>query len=232
MNKIGIIGAMEEEVALLLEKIELEEKVDKAGLEFYVGKLRGKDVIVVKCGVGKVNSAMCTQILISEFGAEALVNIGVAGALNDELDVNDIVISTDAIEYDMDASAFGDPKGTIPRMDCSEFKADERLINAAFDAAVKENKGHNVMKGRIATGDLFVADMETKNELVNDFGGFCCEMEGAAMAHVCYLNKAPYVIIRAMSDKADGSADVTFEEFSKKAAVTSANIVMDMLEMI
>ena len=156
MNKIGIIGAMEEEVALLLEKIELEEKVDKAGLEFYVGKLRGKDVIVVKCGVGKVNSAMCTQILISEFGAEALVNIGVAGAL----------------KYDMDASAFGDPKGTIPRMDCSEFKADERLINAAFDAAVKENKGHNVMKGRIATGDLFVADMETKNELVNDFGGF------------------------------------------------------------
>ncbi len=114
----------------------------------------------------------------------------------------------------------------------SEFKADERLINAAFDAAVKENKGHNVMKGRIATGDLFVADMETKNELVNDFGGFCCEMEGAAMAHVCYLNKTPYVIIRAMSDKADGSADVTFEEFSKKAAVTSANIVMDMLEMI
>ncbi len=165
-------------------------------------------------------------------GAEALVNIGVAGALNDELDVNDIVISTDAIEYDMDASAFGDPKGTIPRMDCSEFKADERLINAAFEAAVKENKGHNVMKGRIATGDLFVADMETKNELVNDFGGFCCEMEGAAMAHVCYLNKTPYVIIRAMSDKADGSADVTFEEFSKKAAITSANIVMDMLETI
>lgn len=232
MKRIGIIGAMEEEVELLLAKIELEEKVEKAGLEFYVGNLRGKEVIVVKCGVGKVNSAMCTQILISEFGAEALVNIGVAGALNDELNVNDIVISTDAIEYDMDASAFGDPKGTIPRMDCSEFKADERLINAAFEAAVKENKGHNVMKGRVVTGDLFVADMETKNELVNDFGGFCCEMEGAAMAHVCYLNRTPYVIIRAMSDKADGSADVTFDEFAKLAAVTSANIVMDMLEII
>ena len=232
MNRIGIIGAMDEEVELLLEKIESDKVTLKGGLEFHEGKIRGKDVIVVKCGVGKVNSAMCAQLLISEFNAEALINIGVAGALHDELDVNDIVISTDAIEYDMDASAFGDPKGTIPRMDCSEFKADKTLADAAYNAAVKENKGHNVMRGRIATGDLFVADMAVKEELVNDFGAYCCEMEGAAMAHVCYLNKIPYVIIRAMSDKADGSADVTFDEFSKRAAITSANIVMDMMETI
>lgn len=232
MNKIGIIGAMDEEVVLLLEKIEEAEKISKGGLDFYEGKLRGKDVVVVKCGVGKVNSAMCTQMLISEFGVDALVNIGVAGALHDELDVNDIVISTDAVEYDMDTTAFGDPKGVIPRMDCSEFKADEKLSDAAYNAAVKENKGHKVMRGRIATGDLFVADMAVKEELVKDFNAYCCEMEGAAMAHVCYLNKTPYVIIRSMSDKADGSAEVSFDEFAKIAAVTSANIVMDMLETL
>ncbi|MBZ1275659.1 5'-methylthioadenosine/S-adenosylhomocysteine nucleosidase, partial [Clostridioides difficile] len=132
MNVIGIIGAMDEEVSILVDLMDIRETIKKASLEFYKGILEGKNVVLVKCGIGKVNSALCAQILISEFKVDAIVNTGVAGALNEKLDVNDIVISTDAIQYDVDTTAFGDPKGVIPRMKTSVFKADERLIDAAY----------------------------------------------------------------------------------------------------
>ncbi|HEK9032715.1 TPA: 5'-methylthioadenosine/adenosylhomocysteine nucleosidase, partial [Clostridioides difficile] len=190
------------------------------------------NVVLVKCGIGKVNSALCAQILISEFKVDAIVNTGVAGALNEKLDVNDIVISTDAIQYDVDTTAFGDPKGVIPRMKTSVFKADERLIDAAYKSSVEEVKTHKVLKGRVVTGDKFINSKELKEELVNDFGGYCGEMEGGAIAHVCYLNNTPFVIIRAMSDKADGSADVTYDVFVHDAANNSKDIVLNMLKSI
>ena len=232
MNRIGIIGAMDEEVDILVDIMDIKETIEKASLKFYKGTLEGKDIVLVRCGIGKVNSALCTQILISEFDVDAIVNTGVAGALHSELDVQDIVISTDAIQYDVDTTAFGDSKGTIPRMESSVFVADEKLINAAYESSVKESKSNKVFKGRVATGDIFISSKELKEELVNDFGAYCGEMEGGAIAHVCTLNKTPFVIIRAMSDKADGSAEVTYDEFVQVAAHKSKDIVLNMLRSL
>lgn len=232
MNKIGIIGAMDEEVDILVDLMDVKETIEKASLKFYQGNLEGKDIVLVRCGIGKVNSALCAQILISELKVDAVVNTGVAGALNSELDVQDIVISTDAIQYDVDATAFGYKKGIIPRMENSVFEADERLINAAYKSSTEEVKNHKVVKGRVVTGDIFISSKELKDQLVNDFDAYCGEMEGAAIAHVCCLNNTPFVIIRAMSDKADGSAEVTYEEFVVDAAHNSKDIVLKMLKAI
>ena len=217
MKKIGIIGAMENEVKTLIQMMDIEKTVDKASLKFYIGKLEGKDIVLVQCGIGKVNAALCAQILISEFGVDAVVNTGVAGAIHSLLDVNDIVISTEAIQYDVDATPFGYKKGQIPQMDNSVFKADEDF---------------KIVKGRVATGDIFISSKELKEELDKDFNAYCGEMEGGAIAHACTVNNIPFVIIRAMSDKADGSADVTYEEFVDKAAENSKDIVLRMLRAL
>lgn len=232
MNRIGIIGAMDEEVDILVELMDVRETVEKASLKFYQGQIEGKEIVLVRCGIGKVNSALCAQILISEFKVDAVVNTGVAGALHSELDVYDIVISTDAIQHDFDATVFGYKKGIIPRMDSSTFVADERLVEAAFKSSVEETKTHKVVKGRVVSGDIFISSKELKNELVNEFEAYCGEMEGAAIAQVCALNNTPFVIIRAMSDKADGTADITYEEFVQDAAHNSKDIVLNMLKSI
>lgn len=232
MNKIGIIGAMEEEVKELTSMLQDRRESKIAGLSFYEGKIAGKDLVIVECGIAKVNAAMCTQILISEFKVDAVINTGVAGAIYEELDVNDIVISTDAIEYDVDASALGDPKGTIPRMENSVFTADKKLVEAAYRAFEEENLKFKAYKGRVVTGDQFVADSKTKEMLRKDFNAYCCEMEGGAIAHVAYLNKVAFVIIRAISDKADNSADMTYEEFVKIAAKNSKDMVVNILKRI
>ncbi|MGL4912919.1 MAG: 5'-methylthioadenosine/adenosylhomocysteine nucleosidase [Romboutsia sp.] len=232
MNRIGIIGAMDEEVDILVELMDIKEKVEKASLKFYKGTLEGKEIVLVRCGIGKVNSALCAQMLISEFEVDAVVNTGVAGALHSDLDVYDIVISTDAIQYDFDTTVFGHKKGEIPRMDNSTFVADERLVKAAFESSIEETKSHKVVKGRVVTGDMFISSKDLKDELVNEFDAYCGEMEGAAIAHVCSLNNVPFVIIRAMSDKADGTADVTYEEFVQDAAHNSKDIVLNMLKSI
>ena len=232
MNNIGIIGAMDEEVDILVDIMQVDEIVEKASLKFYKGKLENKDVVVVRCGIGKVNAALCAQILISEFSVSAVVNTGVAGAIHSDLNVGDIVISTDAVQYDFDTTGFGYKKGVIPRMDNSTFIANEILVNAAYESSVKELGANKVYKGRIATGDIFISSMELKNELENDFKAHCGEMEGAAIAHVCELNNTPFVVIRAMSDKADGSAHVVYDEFVKVAANNSKDIVLMMLKAI
>lgn len=234
MNKIGIIGAMELEVSTLKSLMEIEKTVKKASLTFYEGKLEGKDIVLVQCGIGKVNSALCAQILISEFNVDAIVNTGVAGAIHSSLDVNDIVISTDAIQHDMDATAFGYKKGQIPQMENSTFVADDRLVNVAYDSSLDQakDKDFKIVKGRVVSGDIFISSKELKEELENDFNAYCGEMEGAAIAHACYLNNTPFVIIRAMSDKADGSANVTYDEFVIEAAENSKDIVLRMLKAL
>ena len=167
MKKIGIIGAMDQEVRTLKSLMNIEKTVEKASLKFYEGKLEGKDIVLVQCGIGKVNSALCAQILISEFKVDAVVNTGVAGAIHSSLGVNDIVISTEAIQYDVDATAFGYSKGQIPQMDNSVFVADESLINAAYESSLEQvkGKGFNIVKGRVATGDIFISSKELKEEL-------------------------------------------------------------------
>lgn len=232
MKKIGVIGAMEEEVKELTSMLEERKETVVAGLSFNEGLIEGKEVVIVECGIAKVNAAMCTQILISEFKVDAVINTGVAGALYEKLDINDIVISTDAIEYDVDASPLGDPKGTIPRMKTSIFTADSKLVEVAYSVFKEENLKFNAYKGRVVTGEQFVADNKTKSVLRNDFDGYCCEMEGGAIAHVAYLNKTPFVIIRAISDKADNSADMTYDEFVKIAAKNSKDMVVNMIKRI
>ncbi len=233
MKKIGIIGAMDEEVFILKEKMELKKEVFFANMHFYEGKLNNQKVIVVHSGIGKVNAAICAQILISNFGASVIINTGVAGAIYDALEVGDIVISSDVIEHDFDVTGFGEYQlGQIPRMKEYIFKADERLIKTAIEVGRIEKYAHKMVVGRILSGDVFVACPEKKEFLWKEFQGYCTEMEGAAIGHTCYVNNVPFVIIRAMSDKADGTAHVNFQEFVNKAAENSVQIVLGILERI
>lgn len=224
--KVGIIGAMETEIAMLKEKMDIRQTKEIATLMFYEGVLGGIEVVLVRSGIGKVNAAMCAQILIDRFGVEAIINSGVAGALHPDLDVGDIVLATEVIQHDIDASIFGDPRGTIPGLKDSVFQTDRRFL----DACCKEKTDYRIMKGRIVTGDQAVGDSETKEFLYKEFGGCCVEMEGGAIAHVCHLNDIPFMIIRAISDKANEEVEVDYNAFMEESARKSAAIVESMLD--
>ncbi len=155
--RIGIIGAMDEEIEILKDKMEIDKVKERAKMKFYEGKLNDKDVVLVRCGIGKVNAAVCTQILITYFNVDYIINTGVAGAIHDSLNIGDIVISTDVVQHDVDATGFGYELGEIPRLDEYKFKADRRLIDIAKEVAAKELKGHKLYEGRILSGDVFVA---------------------------------------------------------------------------
>ena len=217
MTKLGIIGAMEEEVETLLGLMENKQETEKAGSRFYNGTLEGLPVTVVQCGVGKVNAAMCTQILCDCFGVTHLVNTGIAGSLCADLDIGDLVVSQDAMYHDVDAVAFGYPMGKVPGMDVSAFPADDTLIGYAFAAAEAVNPGHTKI-GRVASGDQFVASKGVKDRIVDLTRGLCTEMEGAAIAQTAYRNGIPFVILRAISDKADDSAEMDYPTFERIAA--------------
>lgn len=230
--RIGIIGAMDEEVAVLKEKMEITETFTYASLQFSVGTLCGKEVVIVRSGIGKVNAALCAQILVDKFEVDVLMNTGIAGSLDAAIDIGDMVISTDLVEHDMDASIFGDPVGQVPRMDTFSFPADTDLIEKAVSANREANPDIQTFTGRIVSGDQFVSSAEVKERLVQTFGAKCTEMEGAAIAHVAYLNKVPCVIIRAISDKADNSATMDYPTFEKKAIEHSVRLVCNLLPRI
>lgn len=230
--KIGIIGAMDEEIQLFKENIEIKEEVIKATITFYVGVFEGKEVVICKSGVGKVNAAITTQLLVDQFAVSQIIFTGVAGAVDPKLDIGDIVISTSAIQHDLDASALGFKVGEVPMFDYpSDFPASEALVQLAEQAA---NSLHDVkvIKGRILSGDQFIADYEKVKVLDKLFDGKCVEMEGASVAHVAMLNNVPYVVIRSMSDKANGDANVNFAEFTKLASDRSFSIVHSMIKNI
>ena len=224
--KLGIIGAMQVEVETLVAKLENPVSRTIAWSTYYEGKLEGLDVVVVQCGVGKVNAAMCVQTLCNLFDVTHIVNTGVAGSLQAELDIGDLVISRDAMYHDFEVKALGYPHGKVPGMDVVAFPADEKLMTLAFAAAESVNPGHTKL-GRVASGDQFICGKEQKNQIVANTGASCTEMEGAAIAHAAYRNGVPYVILRAISDKADDSAEMdypTFEAIAARrcAAVTTA----------
>ena len=229
---IGIIGAMEEEVAVLKEKMEIEETVGYASMHFCRGKLCGKDVVIVRSGIGKVNAGICAQILVDKFEVDMLINTGIAGSLDAAIDIGDMVISTDLVEHDMDATIFGDPIGQVPRMDTFSFPADPVLIEKAVAANEEANPDIKTFTGRIVSGDQFVSSTEVKEKLVKHFGAKCTEMEGAAIAHAAYLNQISCVIIRAISDKADNSATMDYPTFEKKAIEHSVRLVQNLLPRI
>ena len=229
---IGIIGAMEEEVAALKKEMKDAQIVEHASMTFYKGILCDKEAVVVRSGIGKINAAVCAQILIDSFGVDALINTGVAGSLDARIDIGDMVISTDAVHHDMDATGFGDPIGQVPRMDTLSFPADERLVKLASEANEAVNPDIHTFTGRIASGDQFVSLPEVKDRIVENFHALCTEMEGASIAHTAYLNKVSCVIIRAISDKADNSATMDYPTFEKKAIAHSVRLMKELLPMI
>ena len=214
---------MDVEVAALKAKMENVTVTTRAGMEYYAGTLEGLSAVVVQCGVGKINAAMCTQILIDHFGVTHIVNTGIAGSLCAELDIGDLVISRDAIHHDFDLRFWGRPIGQVPGLDVIAFPADEKLMNAAFAAAEAENAGHTKI-GRVASGDQFICSKEQKEKIIADTGAICAEMEGASIAHTAYRNGVPFVIIRAISDKADDSAEMDYPTFEAIAAQRCANV--------
>ena len=230
MKTIGLIGAMDEEVAILKELMTETTEMTKAGMTFIHGNLWGTDTVVVVSGIGKVNMAICTQILIDEYKVSTVINTGVAGSLNNQLEIGDIVISRCAQQHDMDVSALGDPVGTIPRMDESIFPADKTLIELAKKACESANPDIHCHIGKIVSGDQFIASAEKKDYLIQTFQGDCAEMEGAAMAQVAYLNKIPFLIIRAISDKADNSGHMDYPTFAKQAIVHTTNLLRELYQ--
>ena len=223
MTKLGIIGAMEIEVAILKSKLE-NPRVTKVGpMEFFEGTLAGCEVVIVMCGVGKVHAAMCTQVLCSSFGVNAIVNTGVAGSLDAQLDICDVLVSTDAIQHDMDVTHLGYDVGKVPGLEVRAFPADEKLRRLAFEVSEAIRPGHTKM-GRVATGDQFVNSRELKEKIIENTGAKCTEMEGGAIAQVAYVNQVPFVILRAISDKADDSADMDYPTFERKAAANCAAV--------
>lgn len=230
MITIGIIGAMEEEVSALKEKLDVVSSRELASITFIVGLLKGKSIVIAKAGIGKVNAAICTQIMIDHFSVDYIINIGVAGALNKSLDVGDIVISKDTAQHDMDTSAFGDPIGVIPRMDESFFKADSNLISIAEKCS--SELGLKTITGRIASGDQFVDSVDLKNKIRQNVKADCAEMEGAAIAQSCYLNKVPFLIIRSISDNAENNATISFDQFKETAIKNGMALIEKMLEVL
>ena len=232
MNIIGIIGAMEEEVELLKEKMTDTVIIEKAGMKFVKGTLKGQTAVVVRSGIGKVNAGICTQILADEFQVEAVINTGIAGSLKAEINIGDIVLSTDTMQHDVDARELRYPLGQIPRMETLTFLADEKLRKLAKEVCEEVNPDIQVFEGRVASGDQFVADKETKEKIIENTQAYCTEMEGAAIGQAAYLNKIPYLVIRAISDKADDSAHVDYPTFERQAIRHTVNLVSSMMERL
>lgn len=225
----GIIGAMDEEIAKIKEEMTDVRITAVAGMDFYEGILNGKSVVAVRSGIGKVNAGMCSQILADRFSVSAIINTGIAGSLRNEINIGDIVLSTDAVQHDMDASGFGYQKGQIPRVDTFAFKADEKLLELALESSKKVNPDINAFRGRVVSGDQFISDKDKKKWLIETFDASCTEMEGAAIAQAAYLNGIPYLIIRAISDKADDSAGMDYAVFEEQAIKHSVRLLLEMI---
>ena len=228
---IGIIGAMESEVESIFANMTSKEKININNLSFYKGLLFNKDVVVVKCGIGKVNAALCTQLLILTFKVDKIINTGIAGATGKGLTIYDFVVSSQAVYHDFDTSFFGYKLGQVPGME-ETFKADEDLQKLALQAFEKSElaKNHKIQNGLIASGDQFISGGERKSFIINNFHPLCVEMEGCAIAHTCFANNIPFVIIRCMSDCADDSAVETYEE--SKASKASSEFLLDFIKEI
>ena len=231
MTKLGIIGAMAVEVETLKSEMSNLTVTKKAGMEFYDGVLEGLPVVVVQCGVGKVNAAMCAQVLCDCFDVTHLVNTGIAGSLCADLDIGDLLISCDAMYHDFDVQHFGYEMGEVPGMGVLTFPADEEMIGYAVAAAEAVNPGHSRV-GRVASGDMFVAEKSVKENIIAKTQALCTEMEGTAIAHVAFRNKLPFVILRAISDKADDSAEMDYPTFEAIAAHRCAQVARIMAKKL
>lgn len=223
---------MEVEVAKLREAMNIRQTQRFAGMTFDSGELFGQDVVLVRSGVGKVNAAVCVQVLCDRFGVEQVWNTGIAGALDDRIRIGDIVISADAVQHDVDAVVFGYAKGEIPQMGVSVFPADRAAAELAQQVCREEIPEIAAFCGRVVSGDQFVVDRKKKQELSKEFHGLCTEMEGAAVAQAAYLNGVPFLIVRAISDQADDSANMDYDTFERLAVEHMIRLVTGMLKRL
>ncbi|MBR6736309.1 MAG: 5'-methylthioadenosine/adenosylhomocysteine nucleosidase [Oscillospiraceae bacterium] len=220
----GIIGALDEEIALLKASMSIEKEMSVYGFTYYHGVLEGQKVVVVCCSVGKINAALCASVMVREMGADVVVNVGIAGGMDKKLKVLDMVISSEAIHHDCDPII----EKFYPF--ALSYKADDRLVKLASLACEKLDKKPAYYVGRVATGDVFVEGGAVKERIERDFAPLCVEMEGAAIAQACFMNEKPFLIIRTMSDNADDSASMTYDEFKPFAADQSAKLIIEMLK--
>lgn len=227
--KIGIIGAMDIEVAELIGSMENIKKETISSTVYYEGTLQGRNVVVAKCGVGKVHAAVCAQTMILKYKPDCIINTGVAGSLNSELDIADLVISDSVVQHDMDTSGFGDPLGLISGINLINIPCSKNLVKK-IKASAETIEGTNAVVGTIASGDQFICSQDKKDYIVKHFDALCAEMEGASIGHVCYLNNVDFCIVRAISDKADGSALMDFPTFTKIAANKSTQLINTFLK--
>ena len=230
MLKLGIIGAMDVEIKTIIDAMQDKVETCYAGMDFCEGNLNGLPVVVSRCGVGKVHAAMCVQVLCDKFAVTHIVNTGIAGSLCAELDIGDLVISQSAMYHDFDCCGFGYPKGKVPGLPVL-FDADDVLLKYAFNAAEQIHSGH-VRLGRVASGDQFVCDKAHKDQIVSDTEALCTEMEGAAIAQAAFVNQKPFVIIRAISDKADNSAQMDYPSFEAIAASRCAAVTITLAKLL
>ena len=226
---IGIIGAMEEEISNLKSHMQVEKVETIAGMSFFKGAVKGNELVLVRSGIGKVNAGICTQILASVYGVDTVINTGIAGSLNADIDIGDIVVSTSLVQYDVDARNFGYKLGEIPRMNIVEFPVDKYLIDKTQSVFDSLDLGIKLYKGMVATGDKFVSEDSLKAEIISNFHAYCVEMEGAAIAQAAMLNNMACVVIRAISDKADNSADVDYRSFEAKAIENMSKISLALV---
>lgn len=228
MQKIGIIAAEVQEMEAVKNKMKNIKETIIYTNSFYEGKISNKKCVLIRCGEGKVNAARTTQMLIDRFSVDAVINVGSAGGLNPELDYEDIVVSTACVQHDFDITAFGREKGYIPNIENKFIYADENLLEKATKAIEQTN--NKVIKGIIATGDEFVANKEKRKVLYEQFNAECVEMEGAAVAQVCHLDNIPFIIIRSISDKANGNEKIDFESYLEIVSKRCAEYLEKMLE--
>lgn len=232
MSKIGIIGAMELEVESLKAQMTVTNTSKRANMDFYEGKLGEADVVIVRCGIGKVNAAICAQILADLYQVTHIINTGIAGSLNAALDIGDILISKDVIHHDVDVTIFGYPLGEVPQLGVRAFPADENMMKLAAETCAEVIPDTKAIVGRVVSGDQFISSKDVKERLISNFQGDCAEMEGASIAHACYLNNIPFVIIRAISDKADDSAEMDYPTFEKEAARHCAELTKEFVQKL
>ncbi|MBQ7500587.1 MAG: 5'-methylthioadenosine/adenosylhomocysteine nucleosidase [Clostridia bacterium] len=227
---IGIICALREEAEHLKNEMSVRMIKTVAGAEYVSGKLFGKDAVIVVCGIGKVYAAVAAQTIVCEYSPDIIINTGVCGSLVPELKINDILVASGAVQHDMDTSPLGEPVGMVSGVNMIEFPCSKQLGNMFLDACGRN--GFNAKTGIIATGDQFISDSAKKARLVESFGAVGCDMESGSIAHVCYINKLPCAIIRAISDNADEEAEISYAEFTCEAAKRSAKIVGEVINNI
>lgn len=227
---IGFIGAMDIEVNSLISILENKTLTKISGINFYKGVLYGKDVIIAKCGVGKVNAAVCAQTMILTYNPDVIINTGVAGTLSEKLSIYDVAIATDVVQHDMDTSPLGDPVGLISGINLVKIPCDIRISQLLYNSTSKLENTHCEL-GTIASGDQFLNSNNAKKRITDNFNAIAGEMEGASIGHVAYLNNIPFSVLRVISDNACGESNIDYPKFCEIAAQKSIEICKNFIEL-